>query len=51
MGNMKRKDYEAALEPLQVELNEMARWLGLERVAVNCRRPSGERLQGLLTQA
>ncbi len=27
MGNMKRKDYEAALEPLQVELNAMARWL------------------------
>ncbi|MDI9238989.1 polyphosphate kinase 2 [Lysobacter sp. LF1] len=27
MGNLKRKDYEAALEPLQVELVEMARWL------------------------
>ena len=24
---MKRKDYEENLEPLQVELNEMARWL------------------------
>lgn len=36
---------------LAQQLNEMARWLGLERVAVNCRRPSGERLQGLLAQA
>ena len=27
MGNLKRKEYEAALEPLQVELNAMARWL------------------------
>ncbi len=27
MGKLKRKDYEAQLEPLQVELVEMARWL------------------------
>ena len=27
MGNLKRKDYEALLEPLQEELNEMARWV------------------------
>lgn len=27
MGHLKRKDYEAALAPLQVELNAMARWL------------------------
>lgn len=36
---------------LAQQLGEMASWLGLERVAVNCRRPSGERLQGLLAQA
>ncbi|MFV3370253.1 winged helix-turn-helix domain-containing protein [Pseudomonas sp. NY15435] len=36
---------------LAQQLGEMANWLGLERVAVNCRRPSGERLQGLLAQA
>jgi Uncharacterized protein conserved in bacteria len=36
---------------LAQQLAEMARWLGLERVAVSCRRPSGERLQGLLEQA
>lgn len=33
------------------QLSEMANWLGLEQVAVNCRRPSGERLQDLLAQA
>ncbi len=27
MGKLKRKDYEVELEPLQVELNAMARWL------------------------
>lgn len=27
MAKLKRKDYEAVLEPLQVELNAMARWL------------------------
>lgn len=27
MGKLKKKDYKAALEPLQVELVEMARWL------------------------
>ncbi|WP_206859850.1 polyphosphate kinase 2 [Lysobacter changpingensis] len=27
MGKLKRKDYKAALEPLQIELVEMARWL------------------------
>jgi len=33
------------------QLDEMAQWLGLESVAVNCRRPSGERLQELLARA
>ncbi|QRY78494.1 YcaQ family DNA glycosylase [Pseudomonas sp. PDNC002] len=33
---------------LAQQLREMAGWLGLERVAVNCRRPSGVRLQVLL---
>ena len=27
MAKLKRKEYEAALEPLQIELVEMARWL------------------------
>ncbi|MFV3334185.1 winged helix-turn-helix domain-containing protein [Pseudomonas sp. NY15437] len=36
---------------LAQQLGEMARWLGLAQVAVNCRRPSGARLQGLLAQA
>ncbi|MFR0688089.1 winged helix-turn-helix domain-containing protein [Enterobacterales bacterium AE_CKDN230030158-1A_HGKHYDSX7] len=36
---------------LAQQLGEMAAWLGLEQVAVTCRRPSGERLQGLLARA
>ena len=36
---------------LAQQLGEMANWLGLERVAVSCRRPSGERLQVLLARA
>ncbi len=36
---------------LAQQLGEMANWLGLERVEVNCQRPSGVRLQGLLAEA
>jgi len=33
------------------QLDEMANWLGLEHVEVNCRQPSGVRLQALLAEA
>ncbi|WP_371229244.1 winged helix-turn-helix domain-containing protein [Pseudomonas sp. QE6] len=36
---------------LAQQLGEMANWLGLERVEVNCRRPPGVRLQTLLAAA
>ncbi|WP_152224473.1 winged helix-turn-helix domain-containing protein [Pseudomonas sp. SCB32] len=35
---------------LAQQLDEMATWLGLERVEVNCRRPLGVRLQALLAE-
>ncbi|MFA7665393.1 MAG: polyphosphate kinase 2 [Burkholderiaceae bacterium] len=38
MGNLKKKDYEDALEPLQLELNDLAHWL----------RHTGKRMMVLL---
>lgn len=39
---------EAAWSMLAERLDEMADWLGLQRVTVHCRRPSGVRLKALL---
>ena len=33
MSRLKKKDYEAALEPMQLELNNLARWLQTDEAA------------------
>ncbi|MDE1164155.1 MAG: winged helix-turn-helix domain-containing protein [Pseudomonas sp.] len=42
---------EAAMYALAEHLESMARWLGLERVQLNCPRPAAERLRSLLAAA